>query len=491
MNNNLGFSGGRFSHRSSSTIPRMADTVPSYQRLSGNIKPERFFRLDQARFQMPFPESRSSSQAQQPKTGAAVLHSAACDPNATVLEFNLQQPSTLSNEYYHNYYVTQPAIELRQQAFFQQPQPAYHSLPDQKTVIYQVPQDHLQQGVYYQSTTRQPAEAPVYLRPYQEQNRSSNIPMVFQIQGEQYIHYQVQGRKTKKRHSKNHIQEVGDLTYVGLNSVANHLPGITTSALLPGVTKAAKPDSQVPTQMITANHQAEGVYLLSNEKITKFLRIDGQPTKLCHSQTPAGESASILAFVKGMTVEPKLEERSFNEICQNISQFPQAAKKEEAGANQKVEGMGNEIVQKVKPKQVACEVAPVTGGMTIFSRAAELVKLSNTPGDLLVRTMASPTDTEGKHDQELSREVNVLKGNTEESHAIWASEDLTLPDNLLEALFKIPGVLDIAVEMGYLPDVNSYCLVDPQLPGRSVSLGGTCMKVAVNKPNPSNFPNVQ
>lgn len=85
----------------------------------------------------------------------------------------------------------------------------------------------------------------------------------------------------------------------------------------------------------------------------------------------------------------------------------------------------------------------------------------------------------------------MLKGNTEESHAIWASEDLTFPDNLLEALFKIPGVLDIAVEMGYLPDVNSYCLVDPQLPGQSVSLGGTCMKVAVNKPNPSNFPNVQ
>ncbi|MGH0150312.1 UNVERIFIED_CONTAM: hypothetical protein FKN15_050184 [Acipenser sinensis] len=402
-----------------------------------------------------------------------------------------RQPSTLSNEYYHNYYVTQPAIELSQQTFFQQPQPVYHSLPDQKTLLYQVPQDHLQPGVYYQSTTRQPAEAPVYLRPYQEQNRSSNIPMVFQIQGEQYIHYQVQGRKTKKRHSKNHIQEVGDLTYVGLNSVANHLPGITTSALLPGVTKAAKPDSQVPTQMITANHQAEGVYHLSNEKITKFLRIDGQPTKLCHSQTPAGESASILAFVKGMTVEPKLEERSFNEICQNISHFPHAAKKEEAGANQKVEGSGNEIVQKVKLKQVACEVAPITGGMTIFSRAAELVKLSNTPGDLLVRTMASPTDTEGKHDQELGREVNVLKGNTEESHAIWASEDLTLPDNLLEALFKIPSVLDLAVEMGYLPDVNSYCLVDPQLPGRSVSLGGTCMKVAVNKPNPSNFPNVQ
>ncbi|KAK1142694.1 hypothetical protein AOXY_G36876 [Acipenser oxyrinchus oxyrinchus] len=49
----------------------MADTVPSYQRLSGNIKPEHFFRLDQARFQMPFPESRSSLQDQQPKTGAA------------------------------------------------------------------------------------------------------------------------------------------------------------------------------------------------------------------------------------------------------------------------------------------------------------------------------------------------------------------------------------------------------------------------------------
>ncbi|MGH0186092.1 UNVERIFIED_CONTAM: hypothetical protein FKN15_020165 [Acipenser sinensis] len=118
-----------------------------------------------------------------------------------------------------------------QQEVYQQPQPLYYSQPDNRTVIYQVPPNQLQQGLYQQPSTRQP---PFYLPPYQDPPlRMGSLPVSFQPPQEHYIQYHVQEKNSS-------LQPPADLTHFGLRHVATLLPGSAAAPLLPGGAQTIK-----------------------------------------------------------------------------------------------------------------------------------------------------------------------------------------------------------------------------------------------------------
>ncbi|XP_041114601.1 uncharacterized protein LOC121320388 [Polyodon spathula] len=364
---------------------------------------------------------------------------------------------------YHHSYIPQPAMGLPQQ-------PLYYSQPDHHAVIYQVPPNQLQQGLYQQPSARQPA---FYLPPYQDPlNRTGSLPASFQPLQEPYIQCHVQEKNSS-------LQAPADLTHFGLRHVATLLPGSAAAPLLPGGTQtiklevpgaafesqaaALKPRTPAPS-IITASVLPHGI-------LPRFLRIQGQ----CFEQqgspvwdSDLSEFASLLSAVKDSSSSSECALEDLNKTSQLREDGPECPKpefkvKKEAAADLNVKEPREELVRDARPLTGTAEVTSLEEAMKIFLCEPDLGKA------MRCREHAFPASTGATALREPENQVHLLKTVPSGTASRAAPEE----EVCLGGLFKIPGAAEPGRQMEFFYEVDNlgwFC--DFQIFGRPVSLEG-------------------
>ncbi|MGH0186982.1 UNVERIFIED_CONTAM: hypothetical protein FKN15_023234 [Acipenser sinensis] len=371
------------------------------------------------------------------------------------------QCSAVQSAYYHNSYIPQPAMGLPQQEVYQQPQPLYYSQPDNRTVIYQVPPNQLQQGLYQQPSTRQP---PFYLPPYQDPPlRTGSLPVSFQPPQEHYIQYHVQEKNSS-------LQPPADLTHFGLRHVATLLPGSAAAPLLPGGAQTIKleaPGAAFESQADALEPQIPGPSVvtapdLPHGILPRFHKIQGQAFKPQGSpvwDSDLSEFVSRLSVVKDSSSTSECALEDLNKTPQLREDGPEVPEPEFEIKKEPRE----ELVPDTRPLTGTAEVTSLEEAMKIFHCEPDLGKARR------CLEHAFPASTETTALREPENQDHLLKTVPSGTASRAAPEEVVR----LGGLFKIPGAAEPGREMDFFYEVDNlgwFC--EFQIFGRPVSLEG-------------------
>ncbi|XP_015222877.1 uncharacterized protein [Lepisosteus oculatus] len=364
-----------------------------------------------------------------------------CDPYGQVLNMPINQPGINANGYYYGYYGTQPWMYFAQQPAAQQT----NAWPYKPMSACQLPQHYAQPTVYYQANTVQQAPAPILSFPNHHQHGlPSSYPRANKIPGNQQILQDIYGRNIAYQSSANTLQEPITLTYVGtvnLPASALSTPHIKQKAqpLLEGSTTSA---GKALTEPIPSNGIMPEVASFHSPVIPSVRNESKEQVKSSKSGAP-----------------PKSE-------AQDIKSLMSTEKgREEAGGG---EGFA-------APQKNATLLA-LTDDAKKFNQALDRKHLKRKSEHITIKEALALVDVHIQEELEKKRKASATADSEPPLCKKPKHPELLLPDDLLEKLFSIPGVLELAVEMGHLQDVNSYDFIDPPSSAGFGSVNGSQKK---------------
>nr|XP_015222876.1 PREDICTED: uncharacterized protein LOC107079920 isoform X1 [Lepisosteus oculatus] len=414
-----------------------------------------------------------------------------CDPYGQVLNMPINQPGINANGYYYGYYGTQPWMYFAQQPAAQQT----NAWPYKPMSACQLPQHYAQPTVYYQANTVQQAPAPILSFPNHHQHGlPSSYPRANKIPGNQQILQDIYGRNIAYQSSANTLQEPITLTYVG----TVNLPASALST--PHIKQKAQPllGEHLPAKkpkVILKEGEGQGAPI---DKINKGLKDHSL------SSNPQQSHASFVKLTEGSTTsagKALTEPIPSNGIMPEVASFhspvipsvrnesKEQVKSSKSGAPPKSEAQDIKSLMSTEkgreeagggegfaaPQKNATLLA-LTDDAKKFNQALDRKHLKRKSEHITIKEALALVDVHIQEELEKKRKASATADSEPPLCKKPKHPELLLPDDLLEKLFSIPGVLELAVEMGHLQDVNSYDFIDPPSSAGFGSVNGSQKK---------------